>query len=383
MRSPTLRLGPLPPVRISGATVVTVLVLALIIYPTLTRGLAPVAAGALAVGISLFMMVGVLAHELGHAVTARAFGGRVEHIALTLWGGHTQYRTGRIRTVGSIAVSLAGPAANLLLAAGSTAASRLGPALLGDPSVAGPMNGADVWATFWYYAAILNLALAVFNLLPGLPMDGGRAVETLLGAVLRRRTSGTRITAWIGRGIAVAIVAVPLVRIVQNSGAGLGGLLTLAWAGFIAMMLWNGASQGLREAAVQTRIEELDARSLARPLPLLRGDLPVERLPRDVGALDAAVVVMPPRAPGEAPQAGRVDGEALGRVPEGEGAAVPVSAVAVPIGTLGSLDADLAGDALIEHLLDHQHPLHLVRDARGAVLGVIISAEVRARLRGR
>ena len=216
MKIPPLRLGSLPPIRISGGTLATLLILAVVVHPviSLSGAVGPGGAIVVSLGIALFMIVSVLVHELAHALTARLFGATVDHIALTLWGGHTQYRAERMGGVPSMVISLAGPASNLLLAA-------LCAGLAGFTRTDG---AASVAALFWGYSAWLNVALAVFNLLPGLPMDGGRALESLLGIVLRSRITGTRITAWLGRAIAVAVVIWPLWRMWGRDSVGTGSI---------------------------------------------------------------------------------------------------------------------------------------------------------------
>src|SRR5699024_10198686 len=141
-----------------------------------------------------------------------------------------------------------GPLSNLLLAGLCS-----GTVQLAEPGT--------VATVFLSVSAWLNLVLAVFNLLPGLPMDGGRALETLLGAVLGRADLGTRITAWLGRAIAVAVVAYPLGRIMRDGGAGSLSLLTLVWALLIAGMLWQGATRALAGARLQARRRARRART--------------------------------------------------------------------------------------------------------------------------
>ncbi|WP_246821605.1 site-2 protease family protein, partial [Brachybacterium sp. HMSC06H03] len=258
-----LRIGALPPLQVSPATLVTVLLVAVLMFPSLQGpGLSAGRSALVALGLGLFLILSVLVHELAHALVARAFGARVDHIALTLWGGHTQYRAERMPAIGSVLVSLAGPASNGLLAA---ATGALG-------AIAAQGTVLSVAASF---ATWLNVVLALFNLLPGLPMDGGRALESLLGAVLRRPVLGTRITAWIGRAIAVGVVVLPLSRIVRLGGAGGFSLLTLLWALLIAGLLWQGASRALEETRVQERVAALDAAALARPVRLLAPHTPL------------------------------------------------------------------------------------------------------------
>src|SRR5690625_6433588 len=117
--SPSLRFGALPPLKICPVTLVTLAILAVILYPALAAPAHrdPSTAVALALAIAVFLIVSVLVHEISHALSAKAFGGHVDHIALTLWGGHTQYRPQTSSALASVPISLAGPASNLLLAA--------------------------------------------------------------------------------------------------------------------------------------------------------------------------------------------------------------------------------------------------------------------------
>ena len=176
-----LRIGALPPLQVSPATLVTVLLVAVLMFPSLQGpGLSVGRSALVALGLGLFLILSVLVHELAHALVARAFGARVDHIALTLWGGHTQYRAERMPAIGSVLVSLAGPASNGLLAAATGALA----------AIAAQGTVLSVAASF---ATWLNVVLALFNLLPGLPMDGGRALESLLllleTALLARHTA--------------------------------------------------------------------------------------------------------------------------------------------------------------------------------------------------
>ena len=371
MRTPTLRLGPLPPLQVSPGTVVTVLLVAALMYPVMSGpGIAPATSALLALTMGVFLILSVLAHEIAHAVVARAFGARIDHIALTLWGGHTQYRTDRMSSLGSLLVSLSGPATNGVLAALTAAAG----ALVDPESAIGLLLGSMTW---------MNLVLAVFNLLPGLPMDGGRALESLLGIVLRSPTTGTVVTAWIGRAIAVGVVLYPLWLIVRRGGAGTGSLLMLVWAMLIAGMLWQGASQALRGATVQRRVETLDAAALARRLRLVPSQTPLAQLGTPEQAAQVLLLDQAGARPGTVGRAFRIDPSAAASVPPEHCATTPASAVAAPLGDVGSLSAHLRGDDLISHMVDHPAALYLVVEEAGGLRGVIMSADVNALLRGR
>lgn len=371
MTGPTLRLGALPPLRVSPGTLLTVLLLAVLMYPALSRGGAEQGTVVLlAVGLGVFMIVSVLVHEIAHAVTARAFGAHVDHIALTLWGGHTQYRAREMPALASVLVSLSGPLSNGVLAALAAAMVQVA-----EPGTS--------LAVFCAVSAWLNLALTLFNLLPGLPMDGGRALESLLAAVLRKPVLATQITAWAGRAIAVAVVAYPLTRIVRDGGAGSLSLLTLVWAVLIAGMLWQGATQALTGAALQERIRTLDASGLAVPMRVVPSTTPLSALGEE-SELERVLILEPdPAAPHRPGRGYRIDRSAAEAVPSEHRASTPVRAVAGSVGEIGVLPGSLQGDALIEAMLSRPAPGYLVLEEDGSVRGVIMSADVNALLRRR
>lgn len=371
MRSPMLRLGALPPIRVSPGTLVTVLLLAVLMYPALSRGGAEQGTVVLlAVGIGLFMIVSVLVHEVAHALTARAFGATVDHIALTLWGGHTQYRARQMPALGSMLVSLSGPASNAALAAVAAGAIRL------------TETGSSL-AVFFTVSAWLNLALALFNLLPGLPMDGGRALESLLAAALRNRVLATRITAWAGRAIAVGVVVTPLVHVVRTGGAGSLSLLTLVWAMLIAGLLWQGASRALDGAALQARIRTLDASGLAVPVRIVPPQAPLSELGAAEELERVLLLDRTAAGPDRLGRAHRIDLAAAASVPPEHRATTPAQAVASSVGDIAALPAAAQGDALIEAMLSRPAPAYLVLGENSTVLGVIMSADVNALLRRR
>lgn len=366
MSAPTLRVGGLPPVRVSGGTLLTVALLAALVYPNLVaRGAAgPGGAVLLAVAVGIFVIVSVLLHELAHAVLARAFGGHVEQIALTLWGGHTRYRAGAMGPWASVVISLGGPLANALIALVMQLASPL----------AAPSPAASAFVA---YAVVLNIGLMLFNLLPGLPMDGGRAVEALLGGVLGRRALGTVITAWIGRLIAVVIVATPLLRLLR--GTGTLDLVLLLWALIIAGTLWHGATAALRGAATARRVEALDPRTLARPVTVLPAGLMIDRLGP---SLDPRAVLLVPAGPHDGgATAHRLDLAALASVPADRRDRTPLAAVAGPPQPLVALRATVSGDALVSALIEHPGALAVLLDDDDAPVGVMSSEDVGARLR--
>ncbi len=213
-----------------------------------------------AVAYAAWMVVGifvaVLGHEVAHAVAARLLGFRVHRIVATLWGGHTAY-DGTGTTAGRAAVvAVAGPLANLALAAvGSFATGAL------------PWPGSE----FAFSFMVLNLLLAGFNLLPGLPLDGGQLVQSLVWAVTGRRDVGLVVAGWCGRVLAVVIVLALAVRPVAQGDPDLVSVALVLVMGWI---LWSGATAALKRA----------------PLERLLGSA-------RIGDVAERVVVLPPMTP--------------------------------------------------------------------------------------
>jgi Zn-dependent protease len=175
---------------------------------------------ALATGTSFFACLAV--HEVAHAVVARRFGVRVHGITLFLLGGVAEI-DGEIPTPGAeFAVALAGPAISVALgSAFLLLADRL--------AAAGWAGGQAVALTL----ATVNLGVAVFNLIPGLPLDGGRLLRA---ALWHRSGSFVRATRVASRGgVVVASVLVVAGLTVTARGDAIG-LWYLPMGGFIWLL---------------------------------------------------------------------------------------------------------------------------------------------------
>jgi Zn-dependent protease len=179
-------------------------------------------------GATLFVLGlygSVFLHELAHLVAARGFGLHVRSITLHLLGGETAIDSPSRTPVQEFVISIVGPFVSL----------AIGVACFGLDS------GSEVVVALGW----INIVVGVFNLLPGLPLDGGRALRAAIWQVSGRADAGTRLTAWTGRVIAVALVAVTLLRV---DYAGPTWTVDLAFAIFVAWFLWEGAGHALRTA---------------------------------------------------------------------------------------------------------------------------------------
>jgi Zn-dependent protease len=217
-----------------GASWSALLVALLIAWPLAGRllpaqvpGLAPAAywlAGAAGAGLFLGSL---LAHELGHALVARRAGLRVRGITLWLLGGVAQLEDEPASPRDELRVALVGPAVSLALAVGfGLAAAAL--SVAGGPAVA-------VAVTAWL--AVGNAALALFNLLPAAPLDGGRVLRGLLwrrhGSRVRASVTATTAGVWVGTALIVYGLLGTL------TGWGIGTL----WTALVGWFLVTAARQ--------------------------------------------------------------------------------------------------------------------------------------------
>lgn len=188
---------------------------------------------AVAFGYALLLMLSVLAHELAHALAARSFGWPATEIELNLWGGHTEFLAHRATPVKSLAVSLAGPAANLVIAG-------LGWYFSGLFELTG------VAALLVQVTVLVNFMVGVFNLLPGLPLDGGRIVESAVWGATGSQDRGLRAAGWGGRVVVVLLLSGLAVLVI--TGVREISLVVVVVAVMVSFFLWQGASESIKVA---------------------------------------------------------------------------------------------------------------------------------------
>jgi Zn-dependent protease len=326
-RPPGVRVGSIAgvPVYIGRGWALIALVLVALIGPSTAAQRPDLGLLAYGVGVlyALLLLVAILVHEAAHAIAARAFGLPVLRIVADLWGGHTAFESGRSTPGSAAVIAIVGPLSNAVLAL---------VAWLGLQATHGGIPGTLVGGF-----AILNAALAGFNLLPGLPLDGGQLVESAVWKATGSRTKGMVVAGWCGRTVTVLVVAWFLVR-PSLMGRDVD-ILDLVWALFIASFLWAGASAAIRGGRALAAVNQVHLRDVLRSaLAVGAGERLSDALARWVPG--QAVVVLDPQGQPTA----LVDPQAVGHVPQHRYSETDVTAVSSPQPRGWAVEADPSGD---------------------------------------
>ncbi len=334
--------------------------------------LAPGLGGAgylVAFGYAVALFLAVLVHEAAHAVAARAVGLPPTHIVITFWGGHTQFESEAASAGRSVLVAVVGPLANGVLALLSF--------LVSGAFSTDTLDGGAVAGRLLLAFTITNVFLAVFNLLPGLPLDGGRVLEALVWRITGSRSTGTVVAAWAGRVVAVLAIAYALLPLLQGRPL---RLFTVVWAALIGAMLWSAAGQALKGAQIRSRAERLDLAVLVRPAVPVASGSTLAVLADAMRAHRGTAVAMVVVDAGGAVR-GVLDPQAVQAVPAERHGEVLVDQVARRQDPGAVLDVHLAGDALIDAVQRIDAGDAVVVDG-GKVIGVVPVGEVVAHLLG-
>ena len=248
------------PVYVARSWPLIIVLLLLVVSPTLRSSGRPIGFAVLVAASSgVLLLVSVLVHEAAHAVVAGLRGHQVDRVVADVWGGHTVYDSTDVTPTTTALVAVVGPLSNLALAL---------VAWLAQPVVTNDLAANLLGAT-----AYVNLFVGLFNLLPGLPLDGGQIVSSLVWKVTGRKGTGLSAAGWLGRIVAVGAVlwfiGRPLLMGQQPS------LISLVWVGMIGFFLWRGASASIRAGQIHDATAG-PARAVLEPVLLVPGDTTVD-----------------------------------------------------------------------------------------------------------
>jgi Zn-dependent protease len=332
-------------------------VLAVEALPSLAPGESRAAYWATAVATAAAFLGGLLAHELAHSVVARGRGVAVRDIRLWALGGIATLEGEPAQPRDDLAIAVAGPAASVAIGAGALAAAALA-AWAGAPELA-------VAALVWL--ATINAVLAVFNLIPAAPLDGGRVLRAVLWRRRGDRTSATVSAARAGRIVGFGMLWLGLVELVL---VGIGGL----WTSILGWFVLSAARDEEVTAVATGRLERLQvADVMTRDPVVVPAWFPVDRLVEsDVVRRRCSTL---PIVDDAGRLAGLVTLEAMLSVPPALRGVTRATDVAVPVGALATARAD---EPLLVALgrLDGRRGGRVVVVEGGRVVGIVSPSDV-------
>lgn len=356
----TYRLGTVAGIDVTVASswFIVVGLLAVLMAPRMQQELPEIGAGAYLAGVvfAILLYGSILLHEISHALAARGFGMPVTVIHLHFLGGATEIEGEATTPWREFSIAVVGPLTSLAVG---------GVSLLVIQVIEGGVTGYVVKAL-----AIANLAVGVLNLVPGLPLDGGRVLQSLVWAVTRRRSLGVVVAGWGGRLAAVLVMAYPFFLITQGISP---TIIQYVFAFLIASFLWAGATQALVTAKLRARLPTIQARRLARPAIGVPADLPLSEAIRRAQEAQAGSLVI---VNGDGRPAGIVNEAAVVSTPDHRRPWLPTGDLARRLDDSLMLSADLVGEPLLNAMNRNPATEYVLVEADGSVYGVLVTKDV-------
>ncbi|AOT58082.1 MULTISPECIES: site-2 protease family protein [Streptomyces] len=320
--------------------------------------------------VSLFFAVAfyasVLVHELAHTVAALRFKLPVRRIQLQFFGGVSEIEKESETPGREFVLAFVGPLLSLVLAGVFYAALYA-------------VEPGTVPAVLLAGLTISNLIVAVFNFLPGLPLDGGRMLRAVVWKITGNPMSGTVAAAWAGRALAVIVlVGLPLLTHTRALGdssdlSGMDTLMDALLAAILAAIIWTGAGNSLRMARLRERLPELGARALTRRAVPVPPETPLSEALRRANEAGARALVV---VDGQGEPTALVRETAIVGVPQHRRPWVAVGGLAQDLTDGMRVPADLTGEDLLERLRETPATEYLVVEDTGEVYGVLSTADV-------
>ncbi len=215
---------------------------------------------------AVFLFLSVLAHEVTHSYIAKKEGMDVSEITLFIFGGVSQLTKEPEDPQKELKVAIGGPASSLVLALIFWILSK----------ATSPFPDLLLYTGLLNYLAFINLALAVFNLIPGFPLDGGRILRAIYWRKTNNLRKATQIASEAGKWVGVGIILLGLFWILA------GNLIGGFWFVIIGIFLRSAAEGGYQQAMMKGALEGVKLKELmSRGVISVQPSLPIDRLVED------------------------------------------------------------------------------------------------------
>jgi Zn-dependent protease len=306
---------------------------------------------------AVMLYLAVLVHEASHALVAQRYGYVVNSITLHFLGGMTEIDGAARKPRQEFWIAVVGPLASIGVGLVAAAAWFVVPEGLVQVTIEG-LAGA-------------NLLIGVLNLVPGLPLDGGRVLKAFVWRVSGNEHRGTLVAGWGGRLTAVAVLLWPLLQreVFDIEPTLFDYVLVLV----LAVFLWTGATAAMAQARLRRRLPHLVARPLARRTLAVPEDLPLAEAVRRAHEAGAGSIVT---TTGSGRATGIVNEAAVRATPVERRPWMAVSTVARTLEDGLSLPATIAGEELILAISRRPADEYLLLEEDGRICGVLVTADV-------
>lgn len=215
----------------------------------------------LAILTALLFFAAIVVHELSHAMIAKLRGLPVKSITLFALGGVAQIEREASDAKTEFWMGIVGPITSAIIGAVCLAGAF---AFGWDPAGSHQSPAASMLG----WLGVINVALAVFNMIPGFPLDGGRVLRAIIWGITGNASQATRIAARVGQGIAFLFILVGLFRFFN--GAGFGGL----WLAFIGWFLLDAARSSYVQHEMVHLLRGVQVGDvMTKECPTVKGDL--------------------------------------------------------------------------------------------------------------
>jgi Zn-dependent protease/CBS domain-containing protein len=312
-----------------------------------------------AVAFVLLLYLSVLLHELSHSLVARGYGLPVRRILLYPLGGFSELEQEPPTPWRAFAVSAAGPALSLLLA-------------IAGYGLASVVPTSDVIArTLVFQLMWANLLIGIFNLLPGLPLDGGLMLRAAIWKVTRRPATSTIAAAWAGRVLALSLLVLVLDPAIERRIG--GGMTNVLLGALIAAFMWTAAGQAIKAARFRERLPALQARRLARKAVSVAASTPLAEAIRRADESQARAIVVVDH---EDKPIAILNETAVMATPPQRRPWIEAGSLARTLEPNLVLSADLSGMALLDALRRAPASEYLLVEPSGQVYGVLAARDV-------
>ncbi|MFE9421428.1 site-2 protease family protein [Kitasatospora sp. NPDC006697] len=321
----------------------------------------------IALSFAIAFYASVLVHELAHTLVALRYRLGVRRIQLQFFGGVSEIEKEAETPGREFWLAFVGPLLSLVLGGLCYLLTRT-------------VELETVPGVLLAGLTVANLVVAAFNLLPGLPLDGGRMLRAVVWGITGRAMTGTVAAAWAGRALAVLVLfGLPAYANAHSGGQRSGGesLLDTALAAVLAVVIWNGAGNAVRNARLKEALPGLGVRGLTRRAVQVGADTSIAEALRRAREAEAGAVVI---TDGHGDPIALVKESAVLQIPEHRRPWVASGGLARSLEPGLRLPVGLEGEDLLAALRATPASEYLVLAEDGGVYGVLAVADVERRL---